>query len=354
MKDNPHNPDELQTVVAAISALGLQNASLSRSYFYAHLPLALIDSVFSIGVHYAQVKNVVSHFSNQLQWSIYRPLNSAHTPTTEQKSVREFLDAYRQVENPAAELFANHGYANPSSARPTRKADLVEQVATLLDRHGIQYFQDLQAYPRPEALDEELKLLPAMSSGIIVRYLRMLAGDDNQVKPDRWILRFFEQNLGRPELRVTLSEAVSIIQHAAKHFKDAGHDHVTARLIDHFIWSTQRACQGKTPTAKTPPVQTPVFCSSLPADSISIDLFWDACRQGGTTGNLEFGVTDDDDRLWIKSSKSTTHQSGEKCYKITRSTVRKYLPEADKKAFRANHGWFAKVFDEVVSRYPQP
>lgn len=63
--------------------------------------------------------------------------------------------------------------------------------------------------------------------------------------------------------------------------------------------------------------------------------------------NLEFGV-DDDERLWIKSGNSKRQRETEERYRVKRTTVTGYLLRARERHFRANHGWFARVYDHIL------
>ena len=45
-----------------MTRIDLENFELSESYFYNGIPLCVIDSVYSIGVRYEAVMNVISNF----------------------------------------------------------------------------------------------------------------------------------------------------------------------------------------------------------------------------------------------------------------------------------------------------
>ena len=64
----------------------------------------------------------------------------------------------------------------------------------------------------------------------------MLAGSDELIKPDRMVLRFLEDCLGRP---VGADEALSLVAGAVAELK-ARYPAMTPRLLDHKIWEYQR------------------------------------------------------------------------------------------------------------------
>jgi hypothetical protein len=64
---------ELSKLVDFCTAtLPLKSATLGKEFYYASLPLCVIDSVFSIGVRYEGVINTVTRFSNKFGIKMYR------------------------------------------------------------------------------------------------------------------------------------------------------------------------------------------------------------------------------------------------------------------------------------------
>jgi hypothetical protein len=146
----------------------------------------------------------------------------------------KFLESEK---SPEKNLFNNRGYANPSKKKgpkegPILKANLVGKFTKVLKDAKIETFQDLKAYQKPTELDEKLASLPALKSEIAIRYFRMLAGDENQVKPDRMVLRFINDALGQ---MVTPDNAARLVQDACKILKKQ-FPLLTPRHLDHEIW----------------------------------------------------------------------------------------------------------------------
>ena len=221
-----------------MTKLPLANAKLSKAYYYQSLPFCIIDSIFSLGVKYSQVEKVVRNFSAYSQWSLFREFGSDFPPQTNQKYVSDLLDFYSTTNSPEIDLFDNRCFANPSSKNGgVLKASLVGQFAAVLKGEGIETFQDLRAFANQEVVDEKLSCLPALKSKVAIRYFRMLAGDDEQVKPDRMVLRFIAEATGK---NVTPDVAALLIQESCNILKST-FPALSPRLLDHEIWKYQRS-----------------------------------------------------------------------------------------------------------------
>jgi hypothetical protein len=218
--------------------LSLETAQLSRAYFYQSLPFCIIDAVFSLGVKYRQVENVVSHVAKVTGWDAFRPHSSNFPAIEKQKTVSDLLEEIGKHQDTSKTLFDNRGYANPSATKvpKIKKSDLINQFAGVLKQRKIETFQYLKSYEDSEALDNELRALPALKSGVGVRYFRMLAGDENQVKPDRMIQRFIEAGIGES---LSVDMCASLVQETCGLLKTRFRS-LTPRLLDHEIWKFQR------------------------------------------------------------------------------------------------------------------
>ncbi|MCX6023616.1 MAG: hypothetical protein NTZ05_18150, partial [Chloroflexi bacterium] len=89
--------------------LDLHNAQLGRENYYQSLPLCVINAVFSIGVHYESVLNVVKRYCTNYNLRELRPYGSPPPPVTDQESLSQFLakmDAYG-LDKFTEEIFQN-------------------------------------------------------------------------------------------------------------------------------------------------------------------------------------------------------------------------------------------------------
>jgi hypothetical protein len=221
---------------AADEKLCLSNVILSNAYYYQSLPFCIIDSIFSVGVRYGQVEKVICHFSKFTNWQPFRKHGSDFPEVGEQKTTDGFLAKYNAVKIPKIDLFNNSCYANPSASSPILKADLVGLFADALAKAKIQTFQDFAKVHDPDKLDQTLRELPSLRSGVVVRYFRMLAGDEKQVKPDRMIRGFINDAIGK---ELDPDKAAELVQDSCELLK-MKYKNLTPRLLDHAIWKFQR------------------------------------------------------------------------------------------------------------------
>ena len=118
------------------------------------------------------------------------------------------------------------------------KAEIIEQAAQLMIDLGINDVRDLVAAvehnPQDNPVYSGWKKLPSQSSGVTYNYLLMLAGLPS-VKPDRMILRFLTEVLGK-DLELTNERAVELVTQTAHRVG------VNPRSLDHIIW---RAASGR-------------------------------------------------------------------------------------------------------------
>ena len=254
----------------------------------------------------------------------------------------DLLREFDKTSDPT-KVFANKGFANPKAKTPIRKAELVQRMARVLVDNRIETFDDFAAFADPDAIDRTLSQLPSLTSGVVVSYLRMLAGADDQIKPDRHIHAFIRAAIGDATRVVSNADAVSLMREAARSLA------VPPRLLDHGVWSVQRQIRAqKRNLASTPALSlsalgaTPKLSPGVTAINghLSMTAFWNFCVKGGVTGSgLKF-LVDEQQRLHIISPRSSN-----KNYKISKSTVARYLPHAHEVRFRRDHGWFVAVHD---------
>ena len=100
----------------------------------------------------------------------------------------------------------------------------------------LNYFQDLRKFIGNKDFENSIKAVPGQKSGKSLNYFYMLAGDENFIKPDRMIIRFVEQCIGKS---VNMDSATSLVIDA---FNILLHDFtdITLRMLDHEIWKYQR------------------------------------------------------------------------------------------------------------------
>ncbi len=232
------NPADLPALVAACRSVLASSGPIevAEEYGYASLPLCVIDSVFSIGVRYEGVRNVIERYCRRFGLPKQAPKGTV-PPRDQQESITAFLARVipMDAERLAAEVFGNR--QRTSARNGILKADAVVQFAGVLARHRIEHLQDVLEAHDLAAVEGDVRRIPGQSSGLSWRYFLMLAGREDLVKPDRMIFRFLERVVGRP---VSPDEAQAMLTAAAR---ELGREFpgITPRTLDNQIWRQERA-----------------------------------------------------------------------------------------------------------------
>jgi len=226
------DPDDIRRLAEFVRANVDFRRDLGRDYGYAHLPMCVIDAIFSIGVGYGSVKAVVARYAAWADLAQFR-LDAADD---HQQTISEFCDL---IEPLGPERFAEvvNNRCRTSTTNGILKADAVARFATVLRDHGIEDFADVPTAIKDSDLDKALRSVKGQGSGISTKYFFMLAGDDTTVKPDRMLVRFCTRALER---KVTPTEAGTLVIAAAGALSEPAMT-VTPRDLDHAIWSWQRS-----------------------------------------------------------------------------------------------------------------
>lgn len=230
--------DEItKATIAAIrkNIPGLQAATLGPEYSYHSLPLCVIDAVFSIGVRYRNVQNVVESWciAQIPNWPKYSTMPGARHTLTDLIRV---TNGYDGVD--LAQRFFGGNRQRTSSRSGILKADAVVRFAKALQEAGVDDFPDIREAARAERASQAVRSIPGQGSGLSFDYLLMLAGDDSYVKPDRMLCRFVAEASGQPDISPNTARdaVVAACRDLAREFPS-----LTPRLLDHLIWSYQRA-----------------------------------------------------------------------------------------------------------------
>jgi hypothetical protein len=224
-------------VVAACRAVLTSSGPIevADEYSYASLPLCVIDSVFSIGVRYESVRNVVERYCRR--FGVPKQAPKGTVPLREQQeSITAFLIRVvpMHADQLAAEVFGNR--QRTSARNGILKADAVVQFAGVLARHRIEHLQDVLEASDLAAVEGDVRRIPGQASGLSWRYFLMLAGREDLVKPDRMIFRFLERVVGRP---VGADEAQAMLTAAAREL-DREFPGIKPRTLDNLIWRQER------------------------------------------------------------------------------------------------------------------
>jgi hypothetical protein len=233
----PNDPDVGNVIQFIRQNISLGGKPLGDEYYYAHFPLCVIDAVFSLGIKYPMVQSLVRNYCAHQRLRPFRPRTGALPPTGEQHTISAALAVASSL---TVEAYAEQVFKNRCRTSPTGgilKADAVQQVFQILQRHGIEHLQDAHKLYEIPQVEQKFREVRGQGSGKSWRYLLMLAGDESLIKPDRMIQRFLLTATGKtPDMR----EAQQILEAASAVLK-AEHPGLTPRLLDYKIWEWQRA-----------------------------------------------------------------------------------------------------------------
>lgn len=218
-----------------LAILPLEDITLGDEYGYTCLPLCVIDAVWSIGVRYAGVQNVISRYC------AYFGIPSGNG--TQPHCVR---DLFASMQDKGAEWFAANVFQNAqrtSTRNGILKAEAVYRFAEVLNRHGIDTLDDVPKIGWYDELTQEMRqpyaqeilAIPGQKSGVSLSYFYMLTGSTGIVKPDRMVFRFLMEILDRS---LTDDDAQYLLCHVSREL-NAAYPLLTPRSLDHLIWKHQ-------------------------------------------------------------------------------------------------------------------
>ncbi|MCF8880142.1 hypothetical protein L5876_09970 [Hyphobacterium sp. SN044] len=232
---NAHGEPELVAKLAEhTEAVGLAPSGVPDEYRYASLPICVIDAVFSIGVTYTSTKATVARFCERYHWP--RLATTRDNRQAGSHGLNDLLDLYLdlQPEEAADRLFGNRQRTSTRSG--ILKAEAVRLFADALVRCGIDHFDDITD-ERIELAEAIILGLPGQGSGIAFDYFRMLAGNDDLIKPDWMVLRFVANALGLAA-EPTPRQAALLVRLAARKLSVANAAWTPLKL-DYAIWQYQ-------------------------------------------------------------------------------------------------------------------
>ena len=215
---------------ACESIFDLASASLSPSYYYDSLPYCIIDAVFSIGVRYTSTQNVVKSYC---AYYGLREYNTEQDHNGDTHTISQMIEHIESVgiEKSADIIFKNH--QRTSSRNGILKADAVLRFAKILQKYGIDTLDAVAAKAIPFEVEQEILRIPGQQSGLSLRYVYMLSGDDSQAKPDRHVLRFLKEQMGND---YSIQQAQDVLRDTVELLRGK-YPHLTVRLLDYSIWN---------------------------------------------------------------------------------------------------------------------
>lgn len=220
------------------SDINLKNASLSDSYFYQSLSLCVIDAVFSIGVKYSSTKNVVQRYTTYFNLEQYRPRDIQGYPNIDkQDSLRNLVDRMEQLSISCFTEDILKNKQRTSTKSGILKTEAVFRFATILLENNINTFEDVEhLFQKSEKIKKDISKIPGQKSGISYDYFLMLVGNDDLIKPDRMISRYFE---GVTQEKLKQKDLLHILK-TCSDILEPEYGGLTPRMLDHEIWKFER------------------------------------------------------------------------------------------------------------------
>ncbi|MDQ0633716.1 hypothetical protein QFZ40_001625 [Arthrobacter pascens] len=230
------DPAEVHAVIIAVKELGPE----PRKARWAHLSLCVLDATFSIGLDYdAVVSPLVFRYAEFAKLSpvIFRgpELETKLSPRPNEQTLTDFLCSIHDFTDAYLADKVLRSNTRTSTTNGILKSAATRQIAEALVGEGIQTLSDVKTLlsdSQTERLAKVEKRIKAVkgsgNQGIRTGYIWMTAGDDNHVKPDRHVLKWLQNVLGR---KVTVTEARNLLQETATTLQ------LTPWVVDHAIWN---------------------------------------------------------------------------------------------------------------------
>jgi hypothetical protein len=222
---------DVRRLVEAATGLAIR----PRARRWVHLPVCVLDAVFSINTRYSTTVAVCDRYAtNQGLDPHLLDVADAHSVigTEAEQPVDALASLGRRLgpDRLAVEVLSNRG--RTSTRGGILKAEAAVRYAEVLADADVHTLDDVAAllpdFARLDAVERRLRAVPG-NGGHDVRlgYLWMLAGDDEHSKPDRMVLRWIGGQLDR---QVDVTTARRLLS------ETAGELRCTPWELDHAIW----------------------------------------------------------------------------------------------------------------------
>jgi hypothetical protein len=221
--------EPMEMLLEHIKVLG-DPAGWAMATTYVSLALAVIDSLWSIGVRYTGVRNVIARYR------AFRLRNGGDADQDTPADLAHIIDAAGGPEA-FAEIVANR--QRTSSRNGILKAEAVRFATEVLVDAGISVPADVAAATPEQLMDVRSRwtAIRGQGSGLSWEYFLMLTGRQG-VKADRMVRRFVADALNCDEQEITQADAHQLVTEAA------GLLGLSVSQLDFAIWLYQ---SGNTP-----------------------------------------------------------------------------------------------------------
>lgn len=201
--------------------------------FYKSLPLCIIDAVFSIGVKYTSVMKAEENFISYFNLNIDRTYPLKNKEYTIDQFIKD-MNTFSSFDEAATTGFKNK--QRTSSRKGILKAEACYLVAKVFEGHKINTLDDFRKYTDRHTLDKDILSIKGQSSGIMLKYLYMLAGDSKEAKPDRHMANFIRGIYPHISMSTKHHDEIKTIMKDAVASLRTTYPNLTVRFLDYLIW----------------------------------------------------------------------------------------------------------------------
>lgn len=235
-KTKSSQPNHEPMILAKISEKHLNlKTPLGDEFFYQSLPICVIDTVYSLNQVYKATQNVVSRFCKYMNIKKYRSPRDRFPMRDEQYSINNFIDLHKlhSFNVLAEQIYKNRRPTSPKSG--ILRSEAIHRFSIVLQEHGVNFMQDTIKVIGERSFESAIQSIPGQHSGVSLRYFYMLAGSEDYLKPDVWLIRFVEEFIGK---KTSVEKCEQLLLGAAAILKEKYTD-LTPRRYDYAIWHWQ-------------------------------------------------------------------------------------------------------------------
>lgn len=205
--------------------------------YYSCVGLCAFDAVFSIQTRYESVvRPLVDRFCELVGISRYAPDPHSMPSSEEQVTVSVLCDRLRGY-TPQTLAEAIHNRQRTSSRGGILKTDAFLQYLDVFQRFEVNTYQDINRLANENPAFEQA-LRSIRGQNVAVDYFFMLAGDEDGVKVDTHLRNFVRDAVGRD---LTPEQIMDLFREAVVHYRQNGYPDMTARHLDHIVWTWQKS-----------------------------------------------------------------------------------------------------------------
>lgn len=211
-------------------------APVSDMMYYSSVALCAFDAVFSIRAKYDSVVSpLIDRFCKFV--GVKRTASDPYSmPSVEDQVpvsvLRDKMEHYTAEE--LADKLENHQLTSTKGG--ILKTEAFLEYLEVFRKYGVDTYQDVNrlADTTPE-FEQDLRSIKGQN--VSVDYFFMLAGDVDGVKVDTLLRNFVKDAVGK---ELGKEEIKSLFRSAAEYYRQHGYPDMTARHLDHIVWTWQR------------------------------------------------------------------------------------------------------------------